>query len=353
MFKVYAKFGEKKAKKAKRNNAQNETANFGKKKAKKAKKNNAQNETSTMDKHLATADFLKKICLVQKDGILRPAIKFNTFSEFQSAVAKDAKVPDAFRWKIHTVGRNIGSNDKVVYFLGYDDVKVSIVALTDENNNPRCYMSNIHGIKDKVEYKNDAIFQKAYSIAEERVDKAMSCIEQDSHDQDHDSSASTSNKNDIAATHQAAPHNSSLSASERSLVGKMYHGVKYSLGNAEVILLLKSKFGITCVDGKYYLPSQEKPVANSLLNLRKDLQSRGLLNAPPHSQHKRKLESICGSQGARIGKRTIHLILNLNLRNKNLQLNLMHFHFNRITRRMVKRPVLAVFKQQRNWNQQR
>ena len=50
--------------------------------------------------------------------------------------------------------------------------------------------------------------------------------------------------------------------------------------NAAAWKLLESKFGVTYESEKYYLPSQEKPVATTLTGLRKDLCEKGLPEAP-------------------------------------------------------------------------
>jgi hypothetical protein len=44
----------------------------------------------------------------------------------------------------------------------------------------------------------------------------------------------------------------------------------------EALNLLKEKFGVICIDGKFFLPQSDKPVAKSLMDLRKDLCEKGL-----------------------------------------------------------------------------
>ena len=46
--------------------------------------------------------------------------------------------------------------------------------------------------------------------------------------------------------------------------------------HAEARKLLEDKFGVTCVDDNFYVPSQDMPVASSLMGLRKDLCDKGL-----------------------------------------------------------------------------
>eukprot|EP00571_Detonula_confervacea_P001824 CAMPEP_0172314850 /NCGR_PEP_ID=MMETSP1058-20130122/23368_1 /TAXON_ID=83371 /ORGANISM="Detonula confervacea, Strain CCMP 353" /LENGTH=728 /DNA_ID=CAMNT_0013028799 /DNA_START=30 /DNA_END=2216 /DNA_ORIENTATION=+ len=297
-------------------------------------------------RQLAAMAFFKRICLVKIEGKrenkLWPALKFDSIGELQNAVKNDIKVPAAdlirLQAKIFHRGRN--GTCGIAYLLGKGEVKRSLVPITNAGMVENFYSHiSIHDIEGNDECTaGDAELQKAYAIVHSHEpdsdddsmdatvvlssppspgvkvkEEDIDSVDTDSPDEAHGSQQNNKrkskedgnenkkkNKEDKEQGSTLKPKaNTVLAANsgpskydEDELISKKIPPTDEPyrvMSNAEAWQLLEAKFGFTSINENYYLLSQEKPIATSIVQLRKDICANGLPDITAPLSEKEKL----------------------------------------------------------------
>ncbi|KAL7496171.1 hypothetical protein ACHAWT_004439 [Skeletonema menzelii] len=270
------------------------------------------------------------------DTKLWPALWFSCKQDLYDAVGSwGAKIKIArFFKQQENKGHKFNHGYGIAYLLGMQTIEESIIALSEHM--VESFDERIDELLKKDEYKNNPKFQAAVKIVfNQSVDVCASNEEGDQVDEsqsqgtvalDFDTTISSPSSNNQASAEEVitiedTPENSGGKDKKRKKGGKndgaaskkkknskqaKPHGSQRQtvtplpaksgdkdiaqhlrdtwstshrvIKHDDALKLLKEKFGVKCEDGKFYLPGSvdTKPVASSLMGLRKDLCEKGL-----------------------------------------------------------------------------